>query len=67
MKMEIDSDGDELCHIRDPETREAHKILLREAAEDGQWAKCINWHPLWRCDECCDFTGGKCVCEVCLY
>ena len=65
LKMELDSDGDELCHIRDPETKEVHRILLREANGGGEWVECLDWYPLWLCDECREHTRGKYACEIC--
>ena len=64
-KMEEDCDGDELCYIRDPETGETHKILLREEDEHGEWMECVNWHPLWPCEVCDCYTCGKFECEMC--
>jgi hypothetical protein len=64
-RMEADEDGDELCHIFDHESKLTHRILLREIDEHKEWIDCVDWHPLWSCNVCDRFTGGKYECEMC--
>jgi hypothetical protein len=64
IKMIIDEDGDELCHLKDTTTGDIHKVQLR-TEEDGQWIECSDWYPLFDCFECEVGTRGNIVCEVC--
>jgi len=65
MKMEIDDEGDELCHLKDTTTGDLHRVLLREQDEKGEWVGCCDWEPLFECPECKAWTRGHIVCEVC--
>jgi len=64
IKMIIDEDGDELCHLKDTTTGDIHKVQLR-AEENGEWIECSDWYPLFDCFECEVGTRGNVVCEVC--
>ena len=64
IKMLIDEDGDELCHLKDTTTGDIHKVQLR-AEENGEWIECSDWYPLFDCFECEVGTRGDIVCEVC--
>ena len=58
LKMEIDADHDELCHVKDAEDGEVHHVLLREKNENDEWEDCNDWEPLFECTICEENTRG---------
>ena len=64
LKMELDADGDEICHLLDAKTGETHQIMFRENDLDDVWQDCLDWWPLFDCYACDVPTRGLGVCEV---
>lgn len=67
VKMVIDEDGDELCHVRDAGTNEIHKILFREQNNENEWEDLSEWVPLFNCPYCEMNTRGFNTCEECKF
>jgi hypothetical protein len=66
LMMEVDGDGDELCHLEDTTTNDTHKVLLREKVDDeADWVQCCEWVPLFYCNHCGRDTPGHIVCFGC--
>ena len=62
LKMEVDFEGDEVCHIADCEDeKEVHQIVLREP--DG--SDSTDWDPLFMCHSCDEYTYGESWCRGC--
>ena len=65
LKMELDSDGDELCSVKDCDSGDIHHVLFREKNEGDEWEDCNDWTPLFNCEACEEHTRGHLVCDQC--
>ena len=66
LKMEVDAEGDELCHLEDTASNDVHKDLLRERENDeDEWTESLDWVPLFYCKHCEKATPGHVVCFEC--
>jgi len=66
LKMEVDAEGDELCHLEDTASNDVHKVLLRERENDeDEWTESLEWVPLFYCNHCKKATPGHVVCFEC--
>jgi hypothetical protein len=65
LKMALDADGDEICHLLHAKTGDTHQIQFRENDLDDAWQDCLDWWPLFDCYACDVPTRGLGVCEIC--
>jgi hypothetical protein len=42
LKMALDADGDEICHLLDAKTGDTHQIQFRENDLDDAWQDCLD-------------------------